>query len=75
MKKRLRQHGPYGEHLSAAREVLKFHEDEAKKVKKYIQKALAELQDDILVYTSDEDGYEPVIKKRQRNEDQVMKKE
>ena len=75
VKKRLREHGPYGEHLSAAREILKYHEDEVKLIRKYMRRALNEFQNDMLVYSSDEGGFEPVIQKRQRTDDIAMNKE
>ena len=73
MKKRLRKHGLYGEHLSAAKAVLRFHEDEAKQIRKYIAKAVNSFKEEWLGTSSDEEGSVLLIRKRQRRDDQEMK--
>ena len=65
VRKKLRKHGPYGEHLSAARQALQWHMSEAALIKKYIAKAIEELKDDLIDTSSDGDGFSPLVRKRQ----------
>ena len=73
MKKRLRKHGPYGEYLATAREVLRFHESEAKQIRKHIAKAAEIIKEDCLDGDSEEEGFPELVWKRQKGDDQEMK--
>ena len=75
IKKTLRQDGPYGEGLSIARQALRYHETEAELIRRYISKACNELEDELLKSSSDDEGFEPLIVKRQKRDDAEMKKD
>ena len=72
MKKRLRKHGLYGEHLSVAKALLRFHEEEARQIRKYIHKAVNSFKEEWLGTSSDEEGSIQIIRKRPRRDDHEM---
>ena len=75
VKKRLRKHGLYGEHLSAAKSVLRFHKEEARLIEKYIGKAVNSFKEEWLGPSSDEEGSVQLIRKRPRRRDEEMNNE
>ena len=74
-KKMLRLHGPYSNHLAAARQALQLHKSEAALLSRYITKAIEELKDDCLETSSDGNSFSPLVQKRQCREDETMDKQ
>ena len=60
--------------MACAREMMRWHESEAKLIKRYITKAVNQLKDDYLDSSSD-CGYETLITKKKLRKDEEMNKE